>query len=151
MNREKSERVASAIRAVCDERLTDPGILELALWLTPLQRPGTALCVYVTGDPGVDVLTECACPAEELGLVAVTREPDPSRKGVVRLAFCATEAGRLWVERFRPHWDDFGFWSTVTSDDGPVFGPMPWPGLPEPYQPGSIPVTVVPRLGEATL
>ena len=148
-----NEKKQAALAAIRDPHLTDDEALSLAFHLTPLQRPDTALGTRV--QPGEDHSAHILAPmlkAEALGLMRLTREPCEWLDGRkwVHVAWCATEAGRIYAERYRPVWDDLG----VRVAEGPPgysfsLVPMPWPGLPKPYQPGTVAETDLP-VGRAT-
>lgn len=145
-----NEKKQAAVAAIRDPRLTDDDALSLAFHLAPLQRPDTALGTRV--QPGEEHSAPILAPilkAETLGLMRLTREVGEWPPGVIsaHVAWCATEAGRVYAERYRPVWDDLGFLSLSTASGRP--SPMPWPGLPQPYQPGTVAETDLP-VGRAT-
>jgi len=146
-----NEKKQAALAAIRDPRLTDDEALALASNLTPLQRPNTAIGALVK--PGEEYSAPILAPmlkAESLGLMHLTRRTGTNWSGTpcVHVTWCATEAGRIYAERYRPVWDDLGVWVA----DGPPeysFVPGPWPGLAEPYQPGTVAETEIP-VGRAT-
>ena len=103
-----------------------------------LQRENTALaCSVTTSEWESDSLAKEVLAFEMLGLLRVRRrftsEKFPAT--TVMLEFCLSEEGRIYVERIRRAWGALGM--KQATDDGKIV-PMPWPGLPEPYQPGAI-------------
>lgn len=96
-----------------------------------LQRPGAAFGARMYEPMGcvLDVRE-----GERVGLFNTRTRPAQLVDGE-NIEWCLTEEGRLFFERFRSVWDRLGM---QMLDDNLKRVPMPWPGLPEPYQPGSI-------------
>lgn len=127
-----------------DRSLSPNTLKEMAFWLVRLQRAQTGLRYrFRTRNIATDSMAVMLLIAEMMGLVRLERniyenpcERDPLDPEPVWCAvnFCLSERGRLYVERFRPVWDGLG----VGQYHGTERVPMPWPGLPQPYQPGTI-------------
>lgn len=113
----------------------DIGDIQAFVWhLTPLQRENTGMrMVAPLSKWSNDGAFTSILTAEFLGLVNVRRRMP--NKDDVEIMWCLTDAGRVYVERFRGVWDRLGVW---VSRDDKTTEPMPWPGLPDPYRPGSV-------------
>jgi hypothetical protein len=107
-----------------DERFTTEQNIALMTFLTPMQR-GTGWMATLTPNRKNGDVVDALLRAEGYGLVRVTR----SGKDTL---FEITDKGKAYVERYRRHWRGLGL---KESGKGGKLVPMPWPGLPQPYQP----------------